>query len=198
MDRLLGLVFILIILSCDSGKQPLTGETDWQREMNAMFKDASRSPLTDSDRKSFTGLPFFELDSSYVVRAYLERTPDSEFFKMKTTTDEVNMERVYGIVSFDLKGKSHRLEIYPGAEALNSIDNKDYLFLPFLDDTNAETTYGGGRYIDLRIPEGDTITIDFNKAYSPYCAYNEAYSCPIVPRKNYIEAAVNAGVKIEK
>jgi uncharacterized protein (DUF1684 family) len=69
------------------------------------------------------------------------------------------------------------------------------LFLPFLDNTNGDTTYGGGRYIDLRIPEGDTIEIDFNKAYNPYCAYNSRYSCPIVPRENYLDTNIEAGVK---
>ena len=75
---------------------------------------------------------------------------------------------------------------------------EDYLFLPFLDDTNGEESYGGGRYIDCRIPEGDTIEIDFNKAYNPYCAYNENYSCPIVPRENYLAIEVKAGVKVFK
>ena len=72
---------------------------------------------------------------------------------------------------------------------------EDYLFLPFLDNTNGEESYGGGRYVEARIPEGDTIIIDFNKAYNPYCAYNEKYSCPIVPRQNYLPIEVKAGVK---
>ena len=75
---------------------------------------------------------------------------------------------------------------------------KDYLFLPFLDDTNGEGSYGGGRYIDLRIPDSDTMIIDFNTAYNPYCAYNDRYSCPIVPRQNYLDVAIEAGVKAFK
>ena len=81
---------------------------------------------------------------------------------------------------------------------MNEDGFKDYLFLPFMDDTNGEQTYAGGRYIDLRIPEGNTLKIDFNKAYNPYCAYNEKYSCPIVPRENYLDVAVKAGVKVFK
>ena len=73
---------------------------------------------------------------------------------------------------------------------------EDHLFLPFLDNTNGTTSYGAGRYIDLTIPEGDTIEIDFNTAYNPYCAYNEKYSCPIVPGENYIDADIEAGVKV--
>ena len=75
------------------------------------------------------------------------------------------------------------------------MDYRDYLFLPFLDATNGIETYGGGRYIDLTIPESNQITIDFNKSYNPYCAYNEKFSCPIVPRENYLSLKVNAGVK---
>ena len=64
-----------------------------------------------------------------------------------------------------------------------------------VDNTNGEETYGGGRYIDLTIPEGDTLIIDFNKAYNPYCVYNKKYSCPLVPRQNYLRTKVRAGVK---
>ena len=70
------------------------------------------------------------------------------------------------------------------------------MFLPFMDHTNGSASYAGGRYIDLRIPEGDTLIIDFNKAYNPYCAYDEKYSCPIVPSENYLDLEVEAGVKV--
>jgi uncharacterized protein (DUF1684 family) len=49
--------------------------------------------------------------------------------------------------------------------------------------------------MDLTVPKSDSIWLDFNTAYNPYCAYNERYSCPIVPRQNYIPLAVQAGVK---
>ncbi len=184
------------LFGCDSGKEPLKGDTDWQRRMNAMFKDASTSPLKDADRKSFTGLPFYKVDSSYIVKAHLRRTPESQFFQMKTTTGDTNMERVFGILTFTMEGKIQKLEVYQSEEVINSIDNRDYLFLPFLDKTNGEETYGGGRYLDLSIPEGDSLIIDFNKAYNPYCVYNENYSCPIVPRTNFVDAYITAGVKI--
>ncbi|SDB18918.1 hypothetical protein SAMN03097699_0001, partial [Flavobacteriaceae bacterium MAR_2010_188] len=128
----------------------------------------------------------------------LQRTPNSEWFKMKTTTERVSEERVYGILTFNLKGENFKLNIYEGKEMKTKEGFEDFLFLPFLDETNGEETYGGGRYIDARIPETDTMTIDFNKAYNPYCAYNEKYSCPIVPRVNYLPIKVEAGVKVFK
>ena len=91
--------------------------------------------------------------------------------------------------------ETYRLNLYRNLDDQDLEGYEDYLFLPFIDHTNAESTYGGGRYVDARIPEGNTIEIDFNKAYNPYCAYNEKYSCPIVPRQNYLPIEVKAGVK---
>ena len=99
---------------------------------------------------------------------------------------------------FDLKGKPFKLNIYQNQDLIKKEGFEDYLFLPFLDNTNGEESYGGGRYIDMRIPDGDTIIVDFNSAYNPYCAYNEKYSCPIVPRENYLDTEVRAGVKAFK
>ena len=72
------------------------------------------------------------------------------------------------------------------------------LFLHFTDKTNGSETYGGGRFLDLRIPEGNTLVLDFNKAYNPYCAYNNGYSCPIPPKENKLKVAVRAGVMAEQ
>ncbi|WP_194768493.1 DUF1684 domain-containing protein [Tamlana sp. I1] len=191
--------FIIIILvsffSCAQKKRPIQGETDFQKQMNADFKDASKSPLKTSDRKTFEGLDFFKTDSTYVVTAQLERTPDTDWFQMKTTTDRVSEERVFGVLTFELHGKTHQLNIYQGKEMMHEPGFENYLFLPFLDETNGFETYGGGRYIDAETPNGDIMIIDFNKAYNPYCAYNEKYSCPIVPRENYLKTRIEAGVK---
>ncbi|TBN06739.1 DUF1684 domain-containing protein [Hyunsoonleella flava] len=187
------LALVFTATSCTQKKRPLKGETTFQKELNAFYKDASTSPLKKKDLKTFEGLDFFKYDSSYVVTAKLKRTPDSEWFNMKTTTQRVSEERVYGILYFELHGKQHQLNIYQGKDAV--VEGDDYLFLPFLDETNGLESYGGGRYIDANIPEGDSIIIDFNSAYNPYCAYNDKYSCPIVPRENYLKTRVEAGVK---
>ena len=186
---------LFIFVSCAQEKKRLLGDTEFQRELNSEYKDATTSPLKDKDRKHFEGLDFFKFDSAYVVLAQLERTPNSEWFNMRTTTSRVSKERVYGILRFELKGKTYQLNIYQGADIMTRPGYEDYLFLPFLDETNGMESYGGGRYIDARIPEGDTMEIDFNKAYNPYCAYNDKYSCPIVPRENYLKIRIEAGVK---
>jgi uncharacterized protein (DUF1684 family) len=171
---------------------------DFQKEKNAEFRNPETSPLPDRYRKDFDGLDFFAPDTTYVVTAKLIRTPEALPFMMPTTTDRKSEEVVYGIAHFTLNGVARQLEIYQNKELMLEEEYVDYLFLPFTDLTNAEETYGGGRYIDLRIPKGNMITIDFNRAYNPSCAYNTKYSCPLVPSVNHLGVRVLAGVKAFK
>lgn len=195
MKNFVGILLLLCLLSCGNDKVKIQGETEWQLQQNAIFKDATRSPLTEDDRKDFKGLEFFTFNETLIVNAGLRRTPDTPYLKMKTTTDDFNEERIYGVLSFEISGKLFNLNVYQSKDAMNTPGFENYLFLPFLDRTNGETSYGGGRYIDLRVPVGDSIEIDFNKAYNPYCVYNERYSCPLVPRENYVDYEIKAGMK---
>lgn len=195
MKKLLLLLILIFGFSCNQDKEFVLGETEFQKEMNAFYKDATKSPLKKKDLKNFKGLDFFPFDSTFVVTAKFTRTPDEKPFKMKTTTDRLPNYVKYGIIEFQLEGKSHQLNIYQNLDILDEEGYEDYLFLPFLDNTNGEGSYAGGRYVESNIPKDDSIIIDFNSAYNPYCAYNDKYSCPIVPRENYLDATVNAGVK---
>ena len=198
MNRILIILVVLFTMSCTQDKRPILGDTDYQKKQNAKFKDASTSPLTKKDRKEFEGLDFFKFDSTFVVTAELKLIPDTKWFNMKTTTKRLSKERIYGVLTLSIHNETYRLNVYQGEENMQTEGLEDYLFLPFLDDTNGEESYGGGRYIDLRIPESDTIIIDFNRAYNPYCVYNEKFSCPIVPRDNYLPIEIKAGVKSYK
>lgn len=199
MKTIFSMMFALVFLmGCAQEKKPIGGDTEFQREINADYKDASKSPLKPKDLRNFEGLEFFKFDSTYVVTATFVRTEGETPFKMKTTTDRLADYLKYGEITFDLKGTTYKLNLYQGQDVIKKEGFEDYLFLPFLDDTNGDSSYGGGRYIDLRIPEGDTMIIDFNTAYNPYCAYNEKYSCPIVPRDNYVDTEIKAGVKAFK
>jgi uncharacterized protein (DUF1684 family) len=181
--------------ACQTDKSYINSNSEYQKNQNDFFKDASRSPLKSKDLKDFKGLDFFSIDSSYIVKAKLFRTPNTSFFGMKTTTERITKERVFGILSFIIDNQPFELNVYQGESAGEEDVDANYLFLPFLDESNGLTTYGGGRYIDLYVPVGDTLIIDFNQAYNPFCAYNDKYSCPIVPRENYIPLNVTAGVK---
>ncbi|MGB5382348.1 MAG: DUF1684 domain-containing protein, partial [Lutimonas sp.] len=120
---------------------------------------------------------------------------DAKPFKMQTTTDRLPIYVLFAKASFELKGKNYSLEIYQNENLMNSAIDKDYLFLPFTDMSNGKTSYEGGRYIDLEVPKGDELIIDFNQAYNPYCAYNPKFSCPIPPKQNHLNTFIEAGVK---
>lgn len=164
----------------------------FQQETNKLFRDPESSPLPDRFRKNFKGLDFYQPDSNYRVKAILRRTPNALPFKMPTTTGRTIDERLFGIAEFLLNNQSYQLEVYQAAETESE---ETTLFIPFLDLTNGVETYTGGRYLDVEIPLGDTLIIDFNMAYNPYCAYNPKYSCPVVPKVNALDIAIKAGVK---
>lgn len=169
----------------------------FQKKINNEFKDPAQSPLPEKDRKTFKGLDFFEIDTTYNVVAEFVRTPFETPFAMPTTTDRKPIYVKYGELFFKLKGKEYKLNVYQNQHPKKE-EYKDYLFLPFTDLTNGEESYAGGRYIDMTIPRSNRVVLDFNQAYNPYCAYSGEYSCPIPPEENNLPLAVKAGVKAYK
>jgi uncharacterized protein len=166
-----------------------------QQEMNRHFADSAKTPLTKEDFIIFKQLEFFPIDSFYRVNAKFIRTPDELPFPMKTTTSRMPIYVKFGEAYFEIHKVKCKLNIYQNQDLVKKEGYQDYLFLPFTDATNGDETYGGGRFIDLKIPAGDTLIIDFNKAYNPYCAYNHKYSCPIPPSENNLTVDIKAGVK---
>ncbi|APU69043.1 DUF1684 domain-containing protein [Christiangramia flava] len=186
-------VSIFAVQAQNEGK-PISSE-EFQKELNEGYANPETSPLDKEDLKDFKELEFYEIDPDYVVQASFVRTPMESPFTMKTSTDREPVYVKYGEVYFTLKGKEYQLNVYQGLELQKDPDYYDYLFLPFTDLTNGRTTYGNGRYLDLRIPESDSIELDFNKAYNPYCAYSSKYSCPIPPAENDLDTEILAGVQ---
>ncbi len=200
--RLQPILFVLIfvtIFSCGtSNRENQTAESlDYKTEIaqhrsekDAMFKSDEESPLSERDRASFEGLKYFPIDETYKVEARLSRFIVKETTFIPTSTGEDRMYNQYGFVKFELNGKTHRmLVLQPTEEGL-----EDYFFLPFADETSAEETYGGGRYLDVEvIDKQNTVLLDFNLAYNPYCAYSDKYSCPIPPEENFLHTKIEAG-----
>ena len=167
-------------------------------KLNSEFADPKESPLTEEDRQKFTALDFFPIDLKFRVEAKFIRTPNQKPFKMATTTARLPVYEKYGEIHFMIDSQQFMLEVYQNHQLRETEEYKDYLFLPFTDLTNGEESYGGGRYLEMSIPAGDSIIVDFNKAYNPYCAYNKKYSCPLVPRQNRVKTRILAGVKAYK
>jgi uncharacterized protein (DUF1684 family) len=136
----------------------------------------------------FNRLTYYEPDQSFRIKAKFIKSASVDSVTLITNTGENQVYEIYGSAIFDLDGASHILKILHKT-------GSEQLFLPFIDKTSGEQTYGAGRYLDLDFPINDEIIIDFNKAYNPYCAYTEAYSCPFPPRANILSVAIEAGEK---
>lgn len=159
------------------------------------FADSTKSPLSKADIQFFRGLRYFDIDTNWRIKArFVVDTSQAPFF-MPTTTERLPRYRKYADIHFVKDGKPLRLTAYQNLDYLQKKPAYKGLFVPYKDLTNSEESYGGGRYIDIEIPESDEVIIDFNMAYNPYCAYHERWSCPLPPAENYLEIAVTAGVK---
>lgn len=190
------LLFFMVV-SCGQKKTALLKESQKaQEKLNQEFRDSTSSPLTKEDLKDFEGLDFYPLSVNYIVEARLVKTPEENSFFIPTSDPEVQKEYVkYGEAHFELRGEERSLNLYEPAGGYDDPEYKDYLFIPFTDPTNGEQTYGAGRYLELKKPEGDSFILDFNKAYNPYCAYASGYSCPLPPKANNLTVPIKAGVK---
>ena len=191
---LVALFFISMSSFCQE-KFDVSAVETFQKKLDFEFADKDESPLTDEARTIFKTLEYFPISAKYFVIAQFTRTENEKTFEMKTTKERRPIYVKYGELEFTIDGIPLKLNLYKNIELSKKEEYKDYLFLPFSDNTNGKESYIGGRYIDMKVPKGDTVAIDFNTAYNPYCAYNYKYSCPIVPLENVLDIDINAGVK---
>jgi uncharacterized protein len=200
--RLLFLPFVLLFYSIASAQVNGTVYAEeikkFQEELDREYKNAKHSPLSSKDRTKFRGHLYFRTDARYCVKARLIRTPDEKSFMMPTTQGTKAEYMRYGYILFTLDSLECKLNVYQSPGISKKQGFEDYLFLPFRDLTNGESTYDGGRFIDVRIPKDDVLIVDFNKAYNPYCAYSQDYACPVTPKENTLNTEIRAGVQLKK
>lgn len=193
-----GLILVFLLLfnfGFSQEKFDLAVVEKFQNELNTEYANPKTSPLMAEDISTFKALDFYSINEKFFVVAKFIRTEDEKPFEMKTSTDRKPMYVKYGEAHFVIDGSAFKLNIYKNIELSKKEEYKDYLFLPFSDLTSGKESYVGGKYIDLKTPKGDTIIIDFNTSYNPYCAYNNKYSCPKVPLENDLNVEIRAGVK---
>ncbi len=193
------LVVNLFFLSC--GHQNLSEEQqnlvkqakEVQYQLNLEYADKAKTPLDSIDFIHFRNLDFYPISLKYIVKANFEKNTFPVPFEMATSTDRKPLYQKYGTLTFTLDNQEYQLAVYQDMDPKEAY--KDYLFVPFTDLTNTTETYGGGRYIDLKQPLAPIVTLDFNRAYNPYCAYSHRWSCVIPPKENDLPVAIKAGVK---
>ena len=164
-----------------------------RREKDDFFAEHPQSPVPPEHRDEFDGLDYFEPNPDYRVEATVTVHDDPEPVEMETTAS--NPVRYLRVVTFafEVGGEEHALAGY------RQEGDDGAVFVPFRDKTTGQETYADGRYMELEVDgdleDGTEVTLDFNLAYSPFCAYSETFSCPLPPEENWLETTVEAGEK---
>jgi uncharacterized protein (DUF1684 family) len=168
---------------------------EYRAHYKADFLTDPRSPLTAYDTAF---LDFFQATEAWTFWAKFERTPDAKPFEMMTYSGQKRDYVQFGLLKFEVNGQPQSLRIYQNLKLVKDSTYRDHLFLPFKDLTNNEQTYGGGRYLDFKrsdILPNNTLALDFNRCYNPWCAFSDGFNCPIPPRENHLELEILAGEK---
>jgi uncharacterized protein len=170
----------------DISQEAYAAEMDAQRKQkDEFFRTSTESPI--ENKTLFHGLHYYEPDQDYRVLAKL--TPfegDDRDFKISYTDGTTDTYERMAYADFTVKGVPQRLLL---------LKNEGTVSVLFRDKTSGGLTYGGGRYIDIPMEEvqDNTLVIDFNKAYNPYCAYAPDFACPLPPAENTLDVAIEAG-----
>jgi len=158
--------------------------TGFRLSKDEFFRESHQSPLPHIIQQLFTGLRYYDPNPDLVFTLPVTDA-DGSVVQIGTTDGNTRMYRRAATVRFSVQGQEVELTLFdtghPG------------WFLPFRDATSGKTTYGAGRYLDLEPAEDDQVTIDFNYAYNPFCAYDDAYSCPLPPSENWLSVPIEAG-----
>jgi uncharacterized protein len=157
--------------------------------------DSTTSRFNAKERMEFHKLNYFDPDINYKVNAQFVVDTTIPAFGMKTSTSRTPQYRTYGYLDFLINDTSYRLTAFQNMAYKDHPEYGGSLFVPFKDLTNMVYSYGGGRYIDIPIPDTGNVILDFNEAYNPYCAYFDRWSCPVVPFENHLNVAIQAGEK---
>ena len=164
----------------------------FRKDKNRAFRQSAESPLPTAQKAQFDSLKYYPGDPALIPHADITRNPTPDTIRLQMSDNRTEKYLNWGLVKFSIGKAPQQLRLYLKATGTDST-----LFIPFTDLTNGHDTYGGGRYLDAAIPKlNETeIQLDFNRAYNPYCAYNNEYSCPVPPADNRLQVAIPAGEK---
>lgn len=149
------------------------------------------SPLTEDQKRNLQTLTFYEINPEYKVKARLIPIENKKVRQVPMTDGSTERYIEHSFAEFELGGKTNKLLLL---QSVSESDMRNF-FLAFADETSGRDTYGGGRYLNVRQDGKNSITIDFNLAYNPYCAYNPDYACPLPPKENLMTISIEAGEK---
>jgi uncharacterized protein (DUF1684 family) len=194
----IGLIFIA--LSCKNHNDAVKLDEQYisQLKQERVNKDSemkhdSNSPFNMDSTAKFEPLKYFEPTSEFIFKSKLFKNEKQDTIKIFGTRGEERKAIVEGYVVLNYQGQSHKLNVYKSF----SNNGQVYYSIWFTDQTTGKETYHVGRYLDFELnPDPEFIySIDFNRAYNPYCSYSSRYSCAIPTKEDYLDFKIKAGEK---
>ena len=189
----------IVAAACNAGNPPpAESEGDYATQIQSaraaldqVYRNQPDKPVPAAKVNEFLPLKYFPPDPGYVVPASLNPSKERIVVEMPTSQGKIRKHQRVGVLEFTLKGQSLTLGAFVEAGA-----GLDRLFVPFSDMTSGTETYAAGRYLELDRTSSGVYTIDFNKAYNPYCYYNPDYDCPYPPRESRLPLPIRAGERL--
>lgn len=151
-------------------------------------------PLSDEQKADFDGLLYYPPKAEYCIPASFEEVKASETFEMPTYNEKSIPFREFGVFEFHVDEVAYSLSAYQRMDLPE--EKRQWVLVPFKDNTNSRGTYGGGRYLEIQFPINAQTEIDFNRAANPWCAYDAKYTCPVPPVQNWLDLSIEAGEKM--
>jgi len=162
------------------------------------FRDPDKSPLKKGEVAAFDSVARYPYNADFSVWAQIERFERQKPFTFETTGDIKQRYQKVADLHFTIDTTQVKLSAYRNLNLMRNPKYSNRLFIPYTDESNGFGTYEGGRYLEVELAEADSLLLDFNLSYNPYCAYSDRYSCPIPPRENDLKVAIEAGAKSPK
>jgi len=161
-------------------------------DKDEFFTEHPQSPIQPEVRDDFEGLAYFDPNPEFRVPTRVRVYGNPDPIELDVTAGQpIRYLRPF-IFEFELRDERQQLAGYQ-----QEGEDTDTIFIPFRDKTTGQQSYHRGRYMETEPEEeltnGDTVTLDFNLAYNPFCAYSETFACPLPPEENWLDVAVPAG-----
>jgi hypothetical protein len=190
------LIVVMVAAAC-SNKPPENKDYASRLTAERQAKDAQfmeeNEPVPKTRKAKLLPLAYFPIDPDYTVPAALKPAEKEAIVQMPTSTGALRLTRIVGTLEFVLQGQPLKLTASVDAAATNL----DHLTVMFTDLTSGAETYPGGRYIEFDRNGSGIYELDFNRAFNPYCYYNESYECPYPPPENRLKIPIRVGERLK-
>jgi len=203
--KIIGLLLLLLstLILFVSCKDSRTDDPEMKKYIEELIKERKEkdyslqfdinSPFNRDTTVTFKPLNYYEPNLDFIFKSKLFINEVQDTITILGTKGEKRPSILIGYLGLNYHDKVYKVNVYKSF----SRTGEEYYSIWFTDKTTGNTTYGVGRYLDFELNDNSDFvyTIDFNKAYNPYCAYSALFTCPIPREEDYIDLEIEAGEK---